>query len=94
MADPCSGPIHAGTVVQPLQSVFEPIAIVRVHWYGQSFDLLLWLDFGYSFYLPPELDLPPERVSPAEAVEMCRGCEALTSHMRVGDESWVWSRCW
>jgi hypothetical protein len=26
-----SGPIRAGTVVQPLQSV-KPIAIVRVHW--------------------------------------------------------------
>ena len=44
-------PYPAGLVVQPLQSV-KPIAIVRVHWYGQPFDMLLWLDFSCAASLP------------------------------------------
>ena len=70
-------PYPAGPVVQPLQSV-KPIAIVRVHWYGQPFRSLTWLVFPCAASLPRvcEPGLMPLRCEV--------GVGDLTSQMRVG----------
>jgi hypothetical protein len=59
-----SGPIQAGTIVQPLQSV-KPIAIVRVHWLWTVLRSVILARYSSLVLL-----LSPELVSPALAVEM------------------------